>query len=324
MAYSIYDGDHLTAWARRQISPSRATIVGESGIPSNNGEIMPASIARRVLFAAPLLAFPAFANDTASLLADLERRNGGRLGVAALDTANGRRAGYRADELFPLCSTFKFLAAALVLARVDRGQEQLDRRIVFSDKDLVTYSPVTKDHVGPGGMKLADICEAAVTLSDNTAGNLMLASFGGPAALTAYAQSLGDNATRLDRIETELNEARPGDPRDTTAPAAMLGTMQRLLVGDALAAASRDRLIGWLLASKTGAKRLRAGLPADWRVGDKSGSGNNGTANDIAIALPPGRAPILLAAYYTGSTISDDARNAVIAEAGRLAVAGLG
>ncbi|MBI2742045.1 MAG: class A beta-lactamase [Rhodospirillales bacterium] len=285
---------------------------------------MPASIARRSFLAAPLLALPAFADDATSRLAELERRNGGRLGVAALDTASGRRVGHRAEELFPLCSTFKFLAAAFVLARVDRGEEKLDRRVVFAEKDLVTYSPVTKGHVGARGMTMAEICEAAVTLSDNTAGNLMFASFGGPAGLTAYARSLGDRATRLDRIETELNEAKPGDPRDTTTPVAMLGTMQRLLIEDALSSSSRDRLIGWLMASKTGARRLRAGLPADWKLGDKTGTGDNGTANDVAIAFPPGRAPILITAYYTGSTISDDARNTVIAEAGRLVVAGLG
>ena len=285
---------------------------------------MPASIARRGFLAGSLLALPAFANDAASQLAELERRNGGRLGVAAIDTASGRRTGHRAEELFPLCSTFKFLAAAFVLARVDRGEEKLDRRVVYSDKDLVTYSPITKEHVGPGGMTMAEICDAAVTLSDNTAGNLMLASFGGPAGLTAFARSLGDRTTRLDRIETELNEAKPGDPRDTTTPVAMLGTLQRLLIEDALSVASRDRLIGWLLASKTGGNRLRAGLPADWRVGDKTGSGNNGTANDVAIAFPPGRAPILIAAYYTeAAVLSDDARNTVIAEAGRVAVAGL-
>jgi beta-lactamase class A len=275
------------------------------------------------VFAGSLLALPAFANDASSALADLERRNGGRLGVAALDTASGRRTGWRSDERFPLCSTFKFLAAALVLSRVDRGDERLDRRIVFSAKDLVTYSPVTQDHVEPGGMSVAEICEAAVTLSDNTAGNLMLASFGGPQALTAYVRTLGDGLTRLDRIETELNEAAPGDPRDTTTPNAMLGDMQRLLVGDALSADSRRHLADWLLASKTGAKRVRAGLPSDWRVGDKTGTGGNGTANDIAVAWPPGRAPILVAVYFTGSTISDDARSAVIADAGRIAVASL-
>lgn len=243
--------------------------------------------------------------------------------MAALDTASGRQAGHRGDERFPLCSTFKFLAAALVLGRIDRDQERLDRRIVFSDKDLVTYSPVTKDHVGPGGMSMAEICEAAVTLSDNTAGNLMLASFGGPAALTVYARALGDGLTRLDRIETELNEAAPEDPRDTTTPNAMLGDMQRLLASDALSADSRQRLAEWLLASKTGAKRLRAGLPAEWRVGDKTGTGSNGTANDIAVVWPPGRAPVLVVAYFTGSTIPDEARDAVIADAGRIAVASL-
>jgi len=284
---------------------------------------IPASIARRAVLAGSLLALPAVADDAGTALADLERRVGGRLGVAALDTASGRQAGWRSAERFPMSSTFKFLAAALVLSRVDSGDERLDRRVVFSAKDLVTYSPVTQDHVGSGGMSVAETCEAAVTLSDNTAGNLLLASFGGPQALTAYARTLGDGLTRLDRIETELNEAAPGDPRDTTTPAAMLGDMQRLLVGDALSAGSRERLIGWLLASKTGAKRLRAGLPSDWRVGDKTGGGGNGTANDIAVAWPPGRAPILVVVYFTGSTISDDARSAVIAEAGRIAVASL-
>jgi beta-lactamase class A len=303
--------------------PTPRHIRGGSRRPPRTEKTIPASIARRTIFAAPLLTLPAFANDTGAALADLERRNGGRLGVAVLDTANGHRAGLRSDERFPLTSTFKFLAAALVLARVDRGQDRLDRRIVFSADDLVTYSPVTKDHVGPAGMSVAEICKAAVTLSDNTAGNLMLASFGGPAALTAYARSLGDGLTRLDRIETALNEAAPGDPRDTTTPSAMLGNIQRLLVGDALSTESRQRLTQWLLDSKTGAKRLRAGLPSDWRVGDKTGGGDNGTANDIAVAWPPGRAPILVAVYFTGSTIADDARNAVIADAGRIAVAAL-
>ncbi len=222
---SIAAGDRVTP------TPRHIRGVGRRG--PRTEKAIPAAIARRAVFAGSLLALPAFADDASPALADLERRNGGRLGVAALDTASGRQAGWRSDERFPICSTFKFLAAALVLARVDRSDERLDRRIVFSAKDLVTYSPVTQDHVGPGGMSVAEICEAAVTLSDNTAGNLMLASFGGPAALTAYVRTLGDGLTRLDRIETALNEAAPGDPRDTTTPNAMLGDMRRLLVGDA-------------------------------------------------------------------------------------------
>lgn len=284
---------------------------------------MPVSIARRTLLAAPLLSLPAFAEDTVSALRELERRNGGRLGVAMLDTASGRRVAYRGDERFPMCSTFKFLAAALVLARVDRGEERLDRRIVFSESQLVTYSPATKEHAGPAGMTIETICAAAMTLSDNTAGNLMLASFGGPEGLTAFLRGLGDPVTRLDRIETALNEGTPGDPRDTTSPAAMLATMQKIVAGDTLSATSRERLVGWMLDSKTGDKRLKAGLPAAWRVGDKTGTGGHGRANDIAVAWPPGRAPVLVTAYYTGSPISDDARSAVIAEAGRIATVGL-
>jgi beta-lactamase class A len=259
-----------------------------------------------------------------SALRELEKRNGGRLGVALLDTASGRRVAHRGDERFPMCSTFKFLATALMLARVDRGQEQLDRRIVFAASDLVTYSPVTKDHPGPGGMTVEAICAASMTLSDNTAGNLMLASFGGPAGLTAFVRGLGDTVTCLDRIETELNEGAPGDPRDTTSPLAMLATMQKLVAGDALAAGSRERLIGWLTANKTGDKRIRAGVPSGWRVGDKTGTGGNGSANDIAVAWPPGRGPVFIAVYYTGSAISDEARNAVIADASRIVTAGIG
>lgn len=277
-------------------------------------------ISRRTMLVGALAApafSPAFAEDAEARLAALEQANGGRLGVAALDLGSGHRISHRADERFALCSTFKFLAASLVLARVDRGQERLDRRVTFTEKDLVPYSPVTKEHVG-AGMTLAQICEAAITLSDNTAGNLMLASFGGPAALTAYARTLGDEVTRLDRIETELNEARTGDPRDTTAPAAMLEDMRRIVFGDALSASSRTQIAAWLTASKTGAKRLRAGLPADWRVGDKTGTGSNGAANDIAAIWRPALASLIVCVYFTESTITDEARNTVIAEVGRI------
>jgi beta-lactamase class A len=260
----------------------------------------------------------AVATDAAAELADLERRNGGRLGVAALDTATGRRIGQRVDERFALCSTFKALAAAHVLARVDHGEERLDRRVVFAARDLVPYSPTTGKHVGAPGMTVAEICEAAVTLSDNTAGNLMLQSFGGPAGLTAFLRTLGDTVTRLDRTEPTLNEALPGDPRDTTSPAALVATLERLLIGDALSAGSRTQLIDWLVACKTGQQRLRAGFGPGWRVGDKTGAGANGSANDIAIAWPPGRAPVLTAVYFTESKISDEARGAVIAEVGRI------
>lgn len=272
---------------------------------------------RRTLLAAPLLAMP-FPARSAEALAALEARIGGRLGVAVLDTGSGARLGHRDGERFPLTSTFKFLAAGCVLARVDRGEESLGRRIAYAKEDLVPYSPVTGGH---DAMTIGALCDAAVTLSDNTAGNLLLDSFGGPAGLTAWLRGLGDGVTRLDRRETALNEARPGDPRDTTTPAAMLGLMQALLLGEALTAPSRAQLVDWLVGCRTGDRRLRAGVPVGWRVGDKTGSGGNGTANDIGILWPPGRKPVLVAAYSTGSAAPEEARSAVLAEVGRIAAA---
>jgi beta-lactamase class A len=254
-------------------------------------------------------------------LAALERRYGGRLGVAILDTARPPQylmIAYRDDERFPLCSTFKCLAAALVSTRVDRGKDSLDRRIIYQRADLVAHSPATEKHLADG-MTIREICAAALTQSDNTAGNLMLDSFGGPAQLTAYARSLGDSVTRSDRRETELNNVGVGDPRDTTTPAAMLENLRKLVLGDALSNSSREQLISWLIANKTGDKRLRAGVPQGWRVGDKTGTGDHGETNDIAVIWPPGRAPIIVTAYYAGSNASDDERNAVIAKIGRLA-----
>jgi beta-lactamase class A len=231
--------------------------------------------------------------------ADIERNAGCRLGVAVLDTHTGARYGYRQDERFPMCSTFKTLASGLVLARVDAGQENLDRRIRYTAADLVQYSPGTEKHVGGNGMMVGDLCEVMTTLSDNSAANLLLASFGGPAGLTAWLRSLGDPVTRLDRNEPELNSAIPGDPRDTTSPAAMASTLRTLALGTALSAASRELFVRWLVENKTGNTRLRAGVPAGWIVGDKTGTGTHGTHNDIAVMWPPGRAPIVVTTYLT-------------------------
>ena len=250
-------------------------------------------------------------------LARIELENGGRLGVAVQDTGSGARAGHRDGERFPMCSTFKLLAAAAVLKRVDGGQERLDRRIVFAASDIVVNSPVTKERIGDAGMTLAELCEAAMTVSDNTAGNLLLASLGGPQAITDYARTLGDTMTRLDRIEPDLNEAVPGDPRDTTTPQAMLGNVRQLVLGRALSAASKEQLTKWLRGNKTGDTRLRAGLPAGWLTGDKTGSGERGTTNDIGVVWPPGRAPIVVAIYYTETTATAEKRNAVLAAVGR-------
>ncbi len=254
----------------------------------------------------------------------LESDSGGRLGVCVLDTATGARHVHRGDERFPMCSTFKVLAAAAILARVDAGKEQLARRITFDASALVTYSPVTEKRVGGDGMTLAEICDAAVTLSDNTAANLLLAVIGGPPGLTAFVRGLGDEITRLDRNEPSLNEALPDDPRDTTTPNAMASSLQALILGTAaLSAASREQLTAWLLANKTGDTRLRAGLAKDWRVGDKTGSGARGTANDVAVIWPPNKPPIVITAYLTGATVSTTQQNATLASVARAVSAGI-
>jgi len=249
--------------------------------------------------------------------AEIEAKIGGRLGVAALDLSSGRSLSYRADERFPMCSTFKAMAVAAVLQRVDSGQEQLDRFVRYGAADLLSYAPVTRAHVTEGGMKLADLCAAAVELSDNTAANLILASIGGPAGWTGCVRALGDRKSRLDRNEPSLNTAVPGDRRDTTTPAAMADDLKATLLDRALSATSRDRLRGWMRASQTGLARLRAGLPADWQVGDKTGTGEHGTANDIAIAWTP-NGPVVIACYLTGAeAAAASARESAIADVGR-------
>jgi beta-lactamase class A len=275
------------------------------------------------LRATSALAAGNFAERLGGDIVRVETESGGRLGVAVLDTLTDARFGHRADERFPMCSTFKLLAAAAILARVDAKQERLDRRVEFAAADVVVNSPVTKDHVGAPGMSLEELCEAAMTMSDNTAGNLLLASLGGPQGLTAYARSLGDTVSRLDRIEPELNEATPGDVRDTTTPAAMAANVRALALDKALSALSREQLVRWLIGNKTGDTRLRAGLPAGWRVGDKTGSGERGTTNDVGVFWPPDRAPVIVSIYLTQTAASPTQRNATLAAVGRAVASAL-
>ncbi|MCW6511599.1 class A beta-lactamase [Hyphomicrobiales bacterium BP6-180914] len=263
-----------------------------------------------------LAAAPASAGFVQAL-AEIEAGSGGRLGVAFLDTTTGIQLGQRQDEPFPMCSTFKVLAAGAVLTQADTGVVQLSNRVRFTPDDVVANSPITKDRVGGEGMTLAELCAAAIDFSDNTAGNMLLRQIGGPVGLTRFARSLDDAVTRLDRVETALNESLPGDLRDTTTPGAMLANLYKLVLGPALSGGSRDQLVTWLKGNTTGGMRLRAGLPTTWVVGDKTGAGSRGSTNDIAVIWPVGQKPVLVTAYLTGTDASVEQRNATIASVGR-------
>ncbi|MFG2475763.1 class A beta-lactamase [Streptomyces fagopyri] len=272
----------------------------------------------------------AFARGTregiAGRLRALERAHSARLGVFAGDMVTGRTVLYRADELFPMCSTFKTVAVAAVLRDLDRCGEYLARPIRYTEKDVTEsgYAPITglPENVA-GGMTVSDLCAAAIDHSDNTAANLLLRELGGPGAVTRFCRSVGDEVTRLDRWEPELNSAEPGRVTDTSSPRAIGRTYARLALGDALEAGDRDRLTGWLLANTTGAARLRGGLPRNWTVADKTGTGDHGTTNDIGVTWPPGRGPIVMAVLSTRHDSAAPADEPLVADTAALLAATL-
>ncbi|AWH47300.1 L2 family extended-spectrum class A beta-lactamase [Stenotrophomonas sp. ZAC14A_NAIMI4_1] len=274
--------------------------------------------------AAAVPAVPAAIANAADFGA-LEKASGGRLGVTVLDTGSGRRiAGHRQDERFPMCSTFKSMLVAHVLHLADAGRVSLDTRVPIAEKDLLSYAPVARRHVGKD-LSVRDLCRGTLTTSDNTAANLLLGVNGGPPALTAFLRAQGDAVTRNDRYEPEMNRFAKGDPRDTTSPAAMAASLARFAVGNGLSAASRLQFADWLIDNQTGDACLRAGLGKRWRVGDKTGSNGEDTRNDIAVLWPrAGGAPWVVTAYLQGASVDDDQRAAVLARVGALADAMIG
>jgi beta-lactamase class A len=244
----------------------------------------------------------------------VERRLGGALGLAAHDIQSGAVIHYHAEQRFPMCSTFKWLLAAAVLARVDGQLEQLERPLKFDASAVLEYAPVAREFIGRGYLTVEEACRASVEVSDNTAANLLLETIGGPVGLTNFLRSLGDHTSRLDRSEPMLNTALEGDERDTTTPAAMLSCANAVLLGRVLGDPSLELLRSWMIASPTGKKRLRAGLPADYLTGDKTGTGENGATGDVAFTIPPHGKAILIAAYARGSKQGLEVRNAAFAE----------
>lgn len=253
-------------------------------------------------------------------IADIEAKVGGRVGVFAVDTGNGKVLAHRPDERFAMCSTFKWVLAATVLAQVERNLLSLSDRVLYGQADLLAYAPVTSKHATEGFMTVSDLTRAAIVVSDNTAANLLLSKLGGPSVVTEFARSCGDAVTRLDRNEPTLNDNEAGDLRDTTSPRAMATLMSNVLCGNRLSSASRDLLLQWLRDCETGYDRLRSKLPKDWLVGDKTGTGGHGAVNDVAIAIPPGRSPILIAAFLSEGRADRPALVAAHASISRLVV----
>lgn len=284
-----------------------APALARAAVPAAAGTATSAAIAGAVDFAA------------------LETASGGRLGVTVLDTGSGRRlGGHRQDERFPMCSTFKSMLVAHVLSLADAGRLSLDTRVPITERDLLSYAPVARRHVGKD-LSVRDLCRGTLTTSDNTAANLLLGVNGGPAALTAFLRAQGDPVTRNDRYEPDMNRFAQGDPRDTTSPAAMAASLARFAVGDGLLPPSRLQFADWLVDNQTGDACLRAGLGPRWRVGDKTGSNGEDTRNDIAVLWPrAGGTPWVITAYLQGASVDEAQRAAVLARVGALADALIG
>jgi beta-lactamase class A len=278
---------------------------------------------RRTLLAAAsgLAVWPALAEENLPALTGYERETGGRVGLYAENLVSGAKLAWRAEERFVMCSTFKASLAAFVLARIDQGKDHLDSMVAYGPKDLLEYAPTARQNIAnnaSASMSIADMCAAMVELSDNTCANLLLARVGGPSALTEFWRSSGDTITRLDHYEPELNRSPPGDPHDTTTPAAMAGNLRRFVLGEVLSPDSRQRLIGWMVNCKTGDNRLRAGLPGDWKVADKTGNSGKDACGDIAVTWPRPDRPVLISAYVQGGSPSGPQFTALFSEIGRM------
>lgn len=291
-----------------------AVLLGLTGCGGGSGASLQSAAAPRTASA-----------DVSGALHRLEQRHHARVGAYAIDTGSGRAVGYRAGERFPVLSTFKSMASAAVLRKARTADPGLMKRVIhYTRDDLVDHSPITEKHVDTG-MTVAALCRAGITVSDNTAGNLLLRQIGGPRGLTAYYRSLGDPASRLDRWETDLNLWKPGEARDTAVPSAYARDLRRLTLGNGLARADRARLLGWMKDTTTGDARIRAGLPKGWTVADKTGTTSTyGAANDIAVARPPHGAPVVMVILTNRRAADGTGDEKAIAETAAVLARGLG
>ncbi|MFG2647843.1 class A beta-lactamase [Streptomyces sp. NPDC048436] len=253
---------------------------------------------------------------TKRAFAKLERKFDARLGVYAVDTGSGETVAHRPDERFAYASTCKALLAGAVLDK--HSLRQLDRLVRYGRDELIPNSPITEKHVATG-LTLRELCDAAVRYSDNAAANLLFRELGGPGGLQDALRGLGDRVTRCDRYEVALSDGTPGDRRDTSTPRALATDLRAYVLGDALPTGKRAVLTDWLKRNTTGDETIRAGAPDSWQIGDKTGTGGYGTRNDIAIAWPPGGAPIALAVLSRRDTKDAKRDDALIAQAAEVA-----
>jgi beta-lactamase class A len=280
-------------------------------------------LSRRALVSlaiAAACAAPAEAASAQRALKDLHKRIGGRLGVHVLDSQSGKRIRYDDESRYAMASTFKLPLAAALLWQVDHGAFKLTRTLPISKDALKPTSPAVEARLAAGAteMTIGELCAAVVVQSDNAAANILLSGIGGPQGFTTFMRSIGDQVTRLDRMELELNGNVAGDPRDTTTPRAMVDSLLKIFTQDVLSLTSRAMLIDWMASSRTGLDRVRGGLPRGWPTGDKTGTGANGAVNDLCVAYPPQRRPIFVAVYMSESALDTKALSAAHAEIGKM------
>lgn len=260
----------------------------------------------------------------AQRMIEIQKRHGGRVGVSALtgtSTANAEANGslsIQSTERFAMCSTFKWVLAAAILQQVDQGKLKVTDLVKYGKKDLLEYAPTTTANVARGQMTIGDLCAAAVSLSDNTAANLLLPLIGGPVGLTAFVRGLGDTVTRFDRTEPSLNTNIDGDEKDTTTPEAMSTLLRTVFTGTVLKPESLTLLKDWMVATTTGNARIRAGVPQGAVVADKTGTGEHNATNDVGVVWLPNKPPVFLSIYTSGGTLDADGRNSVIADVTKL------
>ncbi|MBU2654627.1 class A beta-lactamase, partial [Acidomonas methanolica] len=267
-------------------------------------------------------------NPVARLRA-VEQTSGGRLGAFVLDIGSGRSFGWRADERFCHCSTFKLSLAAMVLRESDVGRLDLTETLSFSKADIVGYSPVVEENLAAGGLSILALAKAVQITSDNAAANVLMRRLGGPEAVTRFWREIGDDTSRLDGYEPSVNVIPPGTEANSTTPHAMADTVHRIVLGDVLSKGSRERLQAWMAATRSGQNRIRAGIPADWRGYDKTGTGMRpglgNKTNDLAVLVPPGgRSPLVVIGYFENPVFSEAIRpadEAVLKRLGEVAAA---